>query len=284
MNVHVISDCTLRVGVSNSGPSSYCATKLECMERTRIAEQFNLAAREVRLIWHVLPGASAREIKINCDRANSTISQITIMSMFNDIEWTKKGNTETCLHNAKEVAAFATHVEPGTLGPALENTWRTGNSNEPQGKLDIVALRMGGIFKCHTFNPLYMYISSNKAAVAWKEEERRNKLQFHGTCDNKKRLINTIVASNLLCIYNRICHWYEIEHLVLAHREQQKTKQIDLEPEQLTLIVQETTNNATSSRRHVATTHRESRDADSEKFRTSSTCQNGGKSTMLYHQ
>ena len=33
------------------------------------------------------------------------------MSMVNDIEWTKKGNTEICLHNAKDVAAFATHIK-----------------------------------------------------------------------------------------------------------------------------------------------------------------------------
>ena len=33
------------------------------------------------------------------------------MSMFNDIEWTKEGNTETCLHNAKAVAAFATQFK-----------------------------------------------------------------------------------------------------------------------------------------------------------------------------
>ena len=30
-----------------------------------------------------------------------------------DIGLTKKGNTETCLHNAKDVAAFATQFEPG---------------------------------------------------------------------------------------------------------------------------------------------------------------------------
>ena len=40
--------------------------------------------------------------------------------MFNDIEWTKEGNTETCLHNAKAVAAFMNQLKHTTvvlLGP-----------------------------------------------------------------------------------------------------------------------------------------------------------------------
>ena len=44
------------------------------------------------------------------------------------------------------------------------------------------------------------------------------------------------------------------------------------------------TENATSSRRLVATTHWESRDADSQSFRTGSTCQHGGNWTLLYYQ
>ena len=56
------------------------------------------------------------------------------MSMFNDIEWTKKGYTEICLHNAKEVAAFATQVQARALVLfASERTWWNGNCNEIQG-------------------------------------------------------------------------------------------------------------------------------------------------------
>ena len=58
------------------------------------------------------------------------------MSMFNDIEWRKKGNTEKCLHNATEVAAFATKFKPRHwcfLEPASESAWCNANSKEPQG-------------------------------------------------------------------------------------------------------------------------------------------------------
>ena len=57
------------------------------------------------------------------------------MPMFNDIQWAKKDNTETCWHNAKEVTAFATQFKPGHwcfLGPASEKMWWNGHLNEPQ--------------------------------------------------------------------------------------------------------------------------------------------------------
>ena len=50
---------------------------------------------------------------VSSQHTDSLENRIIFMSMFNDIGWTKKGNTETCLHKAKEVAAFATQSKPG---------------------------------------------------------------------------------------------------------------------------------------------------------------------------
>ena len=56
--------------------------------------------------YQVLPLLTSRSIFTN--------ERIIFMSMFNDIEWTKKGNTETtCLQNAKGVAAFTTQSKQG---------------------------------------------------------------------------------------------------------------------------------------------------------------------------
>ena len=98
------------------------------MDEHGFFEQLNLVAREVQFIWHVLPGASTLDIKKYIRRClNGQIlepfdERIIFMSLFNDIEWTKKGDTETCSYNAKEVAAFGTQFKP-------ENTWWNGNSN-----------------------------------------------------------------------------------------------------------------------------------------------------------
>ena len=68
------------------------------------------------------------------------------------IEWTTKGNTESCLHHAKEVAACGTPNKPAARPLVLLGArFRKYNddSNEPQGTLDIVALQMVDIFKGH---------------------------------------------------------------------------------------------------------------------------------------
>ena len=73
---------------------------------------------------------------LNGQNPESVKERITFVSMCNDIEWTKKGNTETCLHNAQDVAAFATLFKPRHwcfLELASVNTCWNRNSNEPQG-------------------------------------------------------------------------------------------------------------------------------------------------------
>ena len=52
--------------------------------------------------------------------------RIIFMSLFNDINWAKKGNTEIGMDNAEEVVAFATQFKPGHWC-----FFWTGNSNEP---------------------------------------------------------------------------------------------------------------------------------------------------------
>ena len=102
--------------------------------------------------------------------------------------------------------------------------------------------------------------------------------------DNKKILINTILASNLPCIYNRLCQRYETENQIFTPKRAADEEQIDLDPEHLTWITQKTAENARSSRRLLPTTQRESQNMDSESFRTSIICQSGGKWTTLHYQ
>ena len=85
---------------------------------------------------------------------------------------------------------------------------------------------------------------------------------FQGTFENKKILINTILTSNLLCNFNRICQWCETENQVFTPRRAKDEEQIDPDTEQSTLTTQKQLNIA----------HRESRNVDSESFRTCSFC------------
>ena len=64
MNVYVFSDSTLCVGVSNPDSFNNCPSILEDVRNKHgVAEQLNVAAREVPFMWHVMPGASTLDIK-----------------------------------------------------------------------------------------------------------------------------------------------------------------------------------------------------------------------------
>ena len=135
-----------------------------------------------------------------------------------------------------------------------------GNSNEFEGKLDTVACRMVDIFKCHTSHPIFP--ATEPLSLGRLRIGGRN-YHFLGTDGNKKVFIGMRLKTQ-----------------VPSMRRSEHDEEIDLE--QLTFISKKTANNATSSRL-VATSHCESRDADSESFRTGNICQNGGKWTVSHY-
>ena len=201
MKVRVFSDSTLFVGVSNPDPNTIGG----CMRtNTDLPNTWNLAAREVQFIWHVLPGASTLNIK---------------------------KHTQTFL-----------------------------NGRNP-----------------HVTTPSSTDISSDGAIIVGTPEERRKQLPF------------------LRCIRKQEEYWqavyfvFTIEFasgmrlkIKYLHRAQLKRRANWSRTRAIKNA--KTSKNAPKSRRFVVATHRESRDADSESFRTGSNCQNGGKLTTLHYQ
>ena len=112
---------------------------------------------------------------------------------------------------------------------ASEKTWWNGNPNKPYGQWDSQVSQMVDMFKCHTSHTPYSLGQLTKGGRNW---------HFQGAFENKKILINTIWAGDLLCIYNCMYPWYDTEKLALTPRGSEEDEQIDLDPEQLTSITQ----------------------------------------------
>ena len=139
MKVDVFSDCTLSVGVSNPDPSNNLATHLEDVWKEHgCVEKMNLVAREVNLIWNILPSGSTLDIKKHVQRylgeqnPESFEHRIIFMSMFTR-NGQKKAIHKLVCTNAKQVAA--TKFKPRHrcyLERASENTWWNASHNEPQ--------------------------------------------------------------------------------------------------------------------------------------------------------
>ena len=191
------------------------------------------------------------------------------MSVSNDIEWTKKGCTGTCLHNAKEVPAFATQIQARTLvlpGGPRQNI--RGGTQIPTNlkENEILSQQMVDMFKCHTSHPIFPATESSPLGQLRKGGRNNH---FIGTIENEKILIKTILASSFRCLDNRSCQWSVAENQVLTPRRAEDEEQNDLDPEQLTLITLEQRNMPQAR-------------GDSESFRTGIICQNGGKWTTLH--
>ena len=125
-----------------------------CVERTWICRKLNLTAREVQVIWHVLPrcfyhGHQEAYAEI---RANSKIFRWKDhVHFFVRRHWMDKERQHRNL--------FAQRQRRGSIrdlpGACVRNRWWNVNSNEPLKKWDIVALRMFWHFWVSFFHPIF---------------------------------------------------------------------------------------------------------------------------------
>ena len=106
--------------------------------------------------WY-FPGLTTLEIvqKIQEDLQDRNVEpedfedRIIVMSMFNDIEWTKRGISETCISNSEQVKNYAKRFSRGHssfLGPGDEKKGYGTLSCTVEGKWDSIAAEMVGHF------------------------------------------------------------------------------------------------------------------------------------------
>ena len=180
-----------------------------------MTKKMNLAARTVQLILHVFLGAQTVDIKkhiqtcLNGQTPESVYERIIFMLMFNDIDLTKKGSTEICLHTAKEVAAFATQLRPGHWCCQKKKTWWNGNSNETSRTMGYYRFVDGWHIQVshHTSHPM---CPATESFSLGQMRKRGTNYHFQGTLD--------ILAGNILCVYNCICQWYDTENGTYAEK------------------------------------------------------------------
>ena len=100
MSVPMFSDAVLKIGrqMLRSDPCEDWKYKLsDHWDGIELKEKFDSLCQKVRMIWHVYPGAKTTDlVRDITDVLNDTNpdkfygEDIIFMSMFNDVEWTKK--------------------------------------------------------------------------------------------------------------------------------------------------------------------------------------------------
>ena len=138
--------------------------------------------------------------------------RIMFMSMFNDIDRTKKGNDEICISNAHKVKDYTIRFLQGHWtfpGPGSEKIWYGGSSYPPNGEWDSTANEMVQRFR-DTGHPVFKIKSTSALSRGiLKRKKGFETLQFNGDSSHTGLLFQTIRSVNQLSIYGAVATWSE---------------------------------------------------------------------------
>ena len=134
-------------------------------------EAVGIEGEAIEFEWNIFPGFSSLAIlqEIQKDLARKNIKPeefkdwIIFISMFNDIDWSKRKNDENCTSNAERVKDYAMTFLQGHWtfpGPGSEEKWCGKSSFSLNGEWDSIANKMVQRFKETS-------LLCSKASVLW---------------------------------------------------------------------------------------------------------------------
>ena len=150
-------------------------------------ELLGIDGETIEFEWNILPGFSSlqRLQKIQNDVRARNIEpekftdRIIFMSMFNDIDWTRKRNDGICISNSEKVKAYEKRFSRGHwtfLGPGDEKSF----------KEDSTATQMMERFK-DTGHPVFKSISALSRGIL-KKKFNRDTIHFNADASNTEFL------------------------------------------------------------------------------------------------
>ena len=149
--------------------------------------------------------------------------RIIFMSMFNDIDWTRKGNDGICISNSEKVKTYAKRFSQGHwtfLCPGDEKKWYGTLHYTPEGKWDTTATQM--VERCKdTGHPEIKSISALSRGIL-KKKNNRDTIHFNADASNTELLFRIIHSVNQLSIYGAVSNWREQFGLTEEEKVQEK--------------------------------------------------------------
>ena len=134
--------------------------------------------------------------------------RIIFMSMFNDIDWTQKGNYKECFSNFDKVKDFEKKISVGTwsfLGPGEKEKWHGTHYYKPEGQWNTTAGVMVADFK-DSGHPVFRASSALDRRFL-KKKGGRCTIRFSAEPSDAELLFRTIHSANQLSIYGAIADW-----------------------------------------------------------------------------
>ena len=158
----------------------------------------------MEFVWKMFPGFTTLGIleEIQCEPEQFN-DRIIFMSMYNDMVWREKGNTEKCEFNSRTVANQARRFHRGQwsfLGPGSEKEWCGTYSDKLDGKWDEMAEQMMLNFS-EAAHPIFPATSALERGELKSKGGGKKTIHFNGSEENIELILRTIISANQLTIY-----------------------------------------------------------------------------------
>ena len=124
--------------------------------------------------------------------------RIIFKSMFNDMVWGERGNTEKCIMNAGTVANCARRFPLGRwscLGPGPEKKWYGTCSDKPDGTWDKIAERMLLNF-AESGHPVFRATSALETGESGSKGKGKKSVHFNSSEETIELILRTLISVN----------------------------------------------------------------------------------------
>ena len=139
--VRVYSDSVLCLGKMSSGEEAKTESSEGVQVYCSVEEFLGNDGKAIEFEWNTVPGFTTLQILRQIESENTTPEQfldtIIFMSMFNDIDWTKRNNEQTCTSDSEQVKWYAQKFQTlhwAFVGPGDEWKWYGTRDHRPEGK------------------------------------------------------------------------------------------------------------------------------------------------------
>ena len=129
--------------------------------------------------------------------------RIIFMSVYNDIFWWDKGNTEKCEKYSVTVANYAHRFPLGRwsfLGPGSEKKWYGTYSDKPDGDWDKTAEQMM-LELAESSHPIFRATSAMERGELRSKVKGKKSIHFNGSEENIELILRTVISVNQVSIY-----------------------------------------------------------------------------------
>ena len=163
------------------------------------------------------------------------------MSMFNDIEWTRRGNSEQCISSSDQVKSYAKKFSQGHwtfLGPGSEKKWNGNQSYRLEGKWQATPDQMVERFE-GSGQPVFKSVSPLARGIL-RRKNNKEAIHFIADAANTELLYRTLHSPIQLSIHGAVASWCEKFCLKLDEKLPKTKNDIilkDVQPKEVNSLV-----------------------------------------------